>query len=153
MRSHTFSPSLFFLPLSPRLPSPPPLRPPSPPPNIQSQLQTQSQLQHSNPLDSQINQRSQELSSIAQSITELADLFRDLGDMVVEQGTLLDSVEYNIETVGREMKGAVEELEQATVYRKNTGRRKCIFLLVLIIVGLVVSRSRPTEYRICLIWD
>ena len=65
----------------------------------------------------------------------------------------MDSVEYNIETVGREMKGAVEELEQATVYRKNTGRRKCIFLLVLIIVGLVVSRSRPTEYRICLIWD
>ncbi|KAL7418114.1 t-SNARE [Mrakia frigida] len=103
-----------------------------------SQYQLQSQLSTSNPLDSQINQRSQELSSIAQSITELADLFRDLGDMVVEQGTLLDSVEYNIEVVGREMKGAVEELEQATTYQKNTGRRKCIFLLMLICVGLVI---------------
>jgi len=51
----------------------------------------------------------------------------------------LDSVEYNIEVVGREMKGAVEELEQATTYQKNTGRRKCIFLLMLICVGLVVS--------------
>jgi hypothetical protein len=81
-------------------------------------------------------------------------LFRDLGDMVVEQGTLLDSVEYNIETVGREMKGAVEELEQATVYQKNTGRRKCILLLLLLIVGAVVRLFELpwcTEDPICLL--
>jgi hypothetical protein len=34
--------------------------------------------------------------------------------MVLEQGTLLDSVEYNLEIVGQEMQGAVEELKVAT---------------------------------------
>lgn len=101
-------------------------------------------------MDSTIRQRTNEITNIAKSINELADLFRDMGDLVVEQGTMMDSIEYNLETVGREMRASVEELEIATKYQKNTGRRKCIFLLVLIIIALVVSpfrlsRSWPTR--------
>lgn len=65
-------------------------------------------------MDATIQRRTNEITTIAKSITELADLFRDLGDMVVEQGTMMDSIEYNLETVGREMKASVEELEVAT---------------------------------------
>jgi syntaxin 16 len=65
-------------------------------------------------MDVTIQRRTNEITNIAKSITELADLFRDLGDMVVEQGTMMDSIEYNLETVGREMKASVEELEVAT---------------------------------------
>lgn len=108
------------------------------------------QLQATSRMDSTIRQRTNEITNIAKSINELADLFRDMGDLVVEQGTMMDSIEYNLETVGREMRASVEELEIATKYQKNTGRRKCIFLLVLIIIALVVSpfrlsRSWPTR--------
>ena len=64
-------------------------------------------------MDLNIEQRSNEITQIATSISELADLFRDLGGMIVEQGTVLDSVEYNVQTTARELVGAVEELKVA----------------------------------------
>ncbi|KAG8934784.1 hypothetical protein FRC02_009231 [Tulasnella sp. 418] len=102
-----------------------------------SQLKSQQQ-QTTRRLDSEVETRSREVTEIAKSISELAELFKDLSTLVIDQGTILDSVEYNIEQTGRQMQQAVKELEVATTYQKNTGRRKCIFLLVLIIVGLIL---------------
>ncbi|KAF7964412.1 hypothetical protein HWV62_8465, partial [Athelia sp. TMB] len=82
--------------------------------------------------------RDRELTEIAKSIAELAELFKDLGALVIDQGTLLDSVEYNIEQTSVHVAEAVKELDIATTYQKNTGRRKCIFLLLLIIFGLIM---------------
>jgi len=58
--------------------------------------------------------------------------------LVIDQGTLLDSVEYNIEQTAAQVSEAVQELNVATKYQKNTGRRKIIFLLLLIIFGLII---------------
>lgn len=102
-----------------------------------------------------INQRTTEITQIASSISELAELFRDLGNLVVEQGTVLDSVEYNVQRTAVELEKGVGELKvaQRSVpltkstsvagahdrrYQANTGRRKCILLLVLLIVGLII---------------
>lgn len=82
--------------------------------------------------------RDREITEIAKSIASLAELFKDLSALVIDQGTLLDSVEYNIEQTSVHMAEAVTELNIAQKYQKNTGRRKCIFLLILIIFGLIV---------------
>ncbi|KAJ3556903.1 hypothetical protein NM688_g1765 [Phlebia brevispora] len=103
--------------------------------------------------DMDLQARDRELSEIAKSIGSLAELFKDLSALVIDQGTLLDSVEYNIEQTAVQMTEAVKELNIATRYQKNTGRRKCIFLLLLIIFGLILvlifkprrhSRSEPS---------
>lgn len=101
-----------------------------------SQLQSQSQAQ--GVVSADIEQRSREITQIATSISELADLFRDLGGLVVEQGTVLDSVEYNVQMTAKSMEAAVEELTVAKRYQSNTGKRRCILLLILIIVGLII---------------
>ncbi|WWC92642.1 uncharacterized protein L201_007601 [Kwoniella dendrophila CBS 6074] len=104
-----------------------------------SQNQLQSQSQSTSAIDNiDIQQRTNEITQIASSISELADLFRDLGNLVVEQGTVLDSVEYNVQTTARELKGAEEELKVAQRYQANTGRRKCILFLFLCILGLII---------------
>ncbi|KJA19911.1 hypothetical protein HYPSUDRAFT_1093802 [Hypholoma sublateritium FD-334 SS-4] len=102
----------------------------------QSMSQSQSLL-HADP-SSELRTRDRELADIANSIAALAELFKDLSVLVIDQGTLLDSVEYNIEQTAVHMEDAVKELTVATGYQKNTGRRKCIFLLLLIIVGLIL---------------
>ncbi|KAI0298600.1 t-SNARE [Russula brevipes] len=99
---------------------------------------SRSQLADQQLLEPDLRARDRELTEIAKSIATLAELFKDLSSLVIDQGTLLDSVEYNIEQTAVHMKEAVGELEIATRYQKNTGRRKCIFLLLLIIFGLVV---------------
>ncbi|KAL6310328.1 t-SNARE [Sparassis latifolia] len=88
--------------------------------------------------DLDLRTRDRELTEIAKSISQLAELFKDLSVLVIDQGTLLDSVEYNIEQTAAQMEEAVKELTVATKYQKNTGRRSCIFLLLLIIFGLIV---------------
>lgn len=73
---------------------------------------TQTQRQrHTN--ESTIRRRDAEITQIAKSISELADLFRDMSNLIVEQGTVLDSVEYNVEMTATETGGAVEELKVA----------------------------------------
>jgi hypothetical protein len=78
--------------------------------HLQSQSQTQSML--SNQPDLQT--RNRELTEIAKSISDLAELFKDLSVLVIDQGTLLDSVEYNIEQTAVRVSDAVNELNLAT---------------------------------------
>lgn len=89
-------------------------------------------------LEPDLRARDHEITEIAKSIASLAELFKDLATLVIDQGTLLDSVEYNIEQTSVHVAEAVTELKLATQYQKNTGRRKCIFLLLLIIFGLIM---------------
>jgi syntaxin 16 len=58
--------------------------------------------------------RDRELTEIAKSIADLAELFKDLSVLVIDQGTLLDSVEYNIEQTSVQVAEAVKELDLAT---------------------------------------
>ncbi|GJJ06106.1 hypothetical protein Clacol_000295 [Clathrus columnatus] len=54
--------------------------------------------------------RNQEIAEIATSITQLAELFKDLSTLVIDQGTILDSVEYNIEQTAVHLDHAHEDL-------------------------------------------
>ncbi|GAC95043.1 hypothetical protein PHSY_002618 [Pseudozyma hubeiensis SY62] len=87
--------------------------------------------------DTDILQRSKEIDEIAKSIQELATLFTDLQSLVIDQGTLLDRIDYNVELMGSELQGAVKELETATRYQRRSGRRQCILFLCLLIVLLI----------------
>jgi syntaxin 16 len=78
----------------------------------QSRSQTQSLTQATLSPDLQIRDR--ELTEIAKSIASLAELFKDLSVLVIDQGTLLDSVEYNIEQTAVQVSEAVKELNVAT---------------------------------------
>ncbi|KAF8234019.1 t-SNARE [Tricholoma matsutake] len=86
----------------------------------QSQWQSLSLVDH----DQGLQQRTRELDEIANSIASLAELFKDLSVLVIDQGTLLDSVEYNIEQTAVRVGDAVKELQEATRYQKNTGRSR-----------------------------
>ncbi|EIW83207.1 t-SNARE [Coniophora puteana RWD-64-598 SS2] len=105
--------------------------------DIEAANQSQVQATESAPAHD-FQQRNRELTEIASSIAQLAELFKDLSVLVIDQGTLLDSVEYNIEQTAAQVSEAVQELNVATRYQKNTGRRKIIFLLLLIIFGLII---------------
>ncbi|KAJ3790751.1 t-SNARE [Lentinula aff. detonsa] len=107
--------------------------------DVEAATNTQSlSVRQADPNAVNLQARDSELTEIAKSIASLAELFKDLSVLVIDQGTLLDSVEYNIEQTAVQVKDAVQELNIATRYQKNTGRRKCIFLLLLMIFGLII---------------
>ncbi|KAI1336147.1 t-SNARE [Xylariaceae sp. FL0016] len=104
----------------------------------QSALQatTHQRLLHSN--DAVILQREREIEDIAQGIIELSDLFRDLQTMVIDQGTMLDRIDYNVERMASDVKSADKELVVAAGYQKKTTKRKAILLLILLIAGAII---------------
>lgn len=102
---------------------------------------SQSALQQSATLtsnDAAIMQREREITDIARGILELADIFKELQTMVIDQGTLLDRIDFNIERLNVHVKEASKEMTVASGYQRKTTKRKLIFLLVLIVLGLII---------------
>lgn len=108
------------------------------------QTQKQARL-HSN--DAAIAQREKEINDIAQGIIELATLFRDLQGMVIDQGTLLDRIDFNVESLRTDVKEAAKEVTTARGYQKRTTRRKIMLLLVLLIVGAIILLTLKPRHR------
>lgn len=59
-----------------------------------------------------ITQREQEINHISKSIFQLADIFKDLQTMVIDQGTLLDRIDFNVEQASVHLQDAVHELDE-----------------------------------------
>lgn len=59
-----------------------------------------------------IDQREREINQIAKSIHQLAEIFRDLQTLVIDQGTMLDRIDYNIEQTAVQVKHATVELDK-----------------------------------------
>ncbi|KAI0433378.1 t-snare, syntaxin [Xylaria sp. FL1042] len=113
----------------------------------QSALQqtTAQRLLHSN--DAVILQREREIEDIAQGIIELSDLFRDLQNMVIDQGTMLDRIDYNVERMATDVKAAEKELVVASGYQKRTTKRKLILLLILLIAGAIILLALKPKFH------
>lgn len=80
--------------------------------------------------------RDQEINQIARSISELATMFHDLSALVIEQGSVLDRIDYNIESMATDVQHSSVELGRAMSYQASAGRRAVMLLLVLCIILL-----------------
>ena len=108
--------------------------------------QTAQKRHHSN--DAVIEQRESEINDIAKGIIELADIFKDLQTMVIDQGTMLDRIDYNVERMTVDVKEAEKELTVATGYQRRSLKRKILLLLLLLVVALfVILLIKPKKSR------
>ncbi|KAF9330600.1 hypothetical protein BG006_006437 [Podila minutissima] len=94
-----------------------------------------------------VTQREQEINHISRSIFQLADIFKDLQTMVIDQGTLLDRIDFNVEQTAVHMQDAVHELDEGEKYQKKARNRKIILLLMLVIAGLFIVLIFKPRHR------
>lgn len=62
--------------------------------------------------DVAIAQREREIEDIAKGIIELSEIFKELQTMVIDQGTMLDRIDYNVELTRDRVKDAHVDLGQ-----------------------------------------
>jgi syntaxin 16 len=102
---------------------------------LQQTRQRQSQLRSN---DTTIITREREIEEIAKGILDLSTLFRDLQNMVIDQGSMLDRIDYNVDRMAVDVKAADKELTVATGYQKRSVKRKIILLLLLLVVAMFI---------------
>jgi len=68
-------------------------------------------------------QRSSEVAQIASSIEELNRIFRELAVLVIDQGSILDRIDYNTEKIYKKSDDGRKQMEKAVKTKRNTDTR------------------------------
>lgn len=108
--------------------------------------QTQLQLNKTELIDDQqyLLEREREIYKISQNVVEISIIFKELENIVIDQGTILDNIAYNLDRTAENVKGAHKQLNKAEGYQKQT--RKCkivLFLVLLIFLFLMLLMVKP----------
>ena len=107
--------------------------------SAQSTLQQTAQVRlRKGVMDTAIVQREREIEKIAQGVIDLSNIFQELNSMVIDQGSLLDRIDYNVERTVEHLEKAEKELVVATKYQRKGTRRLLILLLILLVVGMFI---------------
>lgn len=83
-------------------------------------------------------QRDEEINKLVTSINGLTRIYKDMANLVLEQGTLIDRIDYNIDKAMTHTEKGVEHLKQAEKRQSSPFADRCIRILVGIIVVLTI---------------
>ena len=83
--------------------------------------------------DNILQQRDREINSLVNSINELAVVFKEMSTLVNEQGTILDRIDYNIESAITNTNEANKHLLQTEKNIETGCARNAIMILIIII--------------------
>jgi len=82
-------------------------------------------------------ERDRDVAAVVQSIHDLGAIVKDLGVLVIEQGTVLDRIDHNIETVATRVADGARQLARAEKSQR-AGRMVMIIMLLAALVVLML---------------
>ena len=81
----------------------------------------------------QLRQRDHELNNLLESVNELAELFKEMQNLVMQQGTILDRIDYNIDIASTNITQGKKSIVKADKHMKNNCFRNVIIILLICI--------------------
>lgn len=76
-----------------------------------------------------MRERDEEMSSILKSMVELNTIFNEMNSMVVNQGSLMDRIDYNMEVVHMKVEEGGIQLSRAERSARAARKLKCVLIL------------------------
>ena len=89
-------------------------------------------------LENKMQLRDNELNLLLNNVNELATIFKDIQTLVMEQGSILDRIDYNIEVAGDNVVKGKKSLEKANEYHKKNCFRNALLILTIVIFVEVI---------------
>ncbi|XP_069175375.1 syntaxin-16 isoform X2 [Procambarus clarkii] len=110
----------------------------------QNQAWTQEQLMFLADNTQQVQERDRTVQHILQSTVQLNQLFRDVAQLVSEQGTILDRIDFNVEHAAIKVEDGAKQLKRAEHYQRKNRNMKCILglagsIIILIILLIIIK--------------
>ena len=85
-----------------------------------------------------LQKRDKEFGKLLNSVNELASIFKDMQNLVMQQGTILDRIDYNIENAAIKVNEGKKNLEKTEEIMKKSCYRKVMFTMLIIIFVEIV---------------
>jgi syntaxin 16 len=98
----------------------------------EQQMQQLTNMQHV------YEQRDEAVAALIKEVTEIQEVMRDISVLVVEQGTMVDRIDQNIEAAVEAVDRGVEHIRRAHESSKNGAMATCIFVLLVLIAIMFV---------------
>lgn len=90
-------------------------------------------------------EREKEVNAIVKSIVDLNEIFKDLSQMVSDQGTVLDRIDFNIEQTHVQVYEGFKQLQKADAYQRKNRKMCAIIVLasitILLFFILIIVKS------------
>ena len=77
--------------------------------------------------------RDNEIDNLLNSVNDLAEIFKDMQNLVMEQGSILDRIDYNIDIASTNISSGKKSIQKADKYHKNNCFRNVIIILIICI--------------------
>ncbi|KAL4588390.1 hypothetical protein LXL04_001274 [Taraxacum kok-saghyz] len=83
-------------------------------------------------------ERDREIQQVAESVNELAQIMKDLSVLVIDQGTIVDRIDHNIQNVAASVDEGLKQLQKAERHQKQGGMVMCATVLVIMCFIMLV---------------
>ncbi|XP_024028197.1 syntaxin-43 [Morus notabilis] len=83
-------------------------------------------------------EREREIQQVVESVNELAQIMKDLSVLVIDQGTVVDRIDYNIQNVATTVEEGLKQLQKAERTQKQGGMVMCASVLVIMCFVMLV---------------
>jgi len=100
---------------------------------------TTAQLQQLDKNDEVVKEREEEIHHIVQSIGDLNTIFKDLSVMIIDQGTILDRIDYNVEHASVQVEKGLQQLVKSEKHQKSSRKMLCILVLSVVLIIMIVA--------------
>ena len=97
-----------------------------------------------------LEERDEEIVQFANGVFEVCVIFCEMQSLIINQGSIVDRIDSNLENTVVKLHGANQHLESATRYQKRTQKCKLISLLSLYVIALfffIMLKPHKQYYR------
>ena len=101
--------------------------------NEEENLNNNFLMKQDDDFEQQMKKRNEDINILANSINELSGIFKDLQNVVQEQGTILDRIDYNIDVSYENSQKGLKFLKKAEEHQNESCFRNVILVLFVII--------------------
>lgn len=99
---------------------------------------TQTQMQEEIDLQA-LEEQERAIRELEENITDVNDIYKKLGALVYEQGSMIDSIERNVESTAVRVSSGTGHLAKASQYQSKLRKKKLILALILAIIVAAIT--------------
>ncbi|KFK30795.1 hypothetical protein AALP_AA6G027000 [Arabis alpina] len=83
-------------------------------------------------------EREREIQQVLGSVNDLAQIMKDISALVIDQGTIVDRIDYNIQNVSTTVEEGYKQLQKAERTQREGAMVKCATILLILCIIMIV---------------